>query len=166
MKSKCQWPDCGQKIEHDATLANTKIVCPSCNRDTYLTPEPDLKRSFLSVLKSIFTPLYSIYFDVNAVKPGAASPYKFVLSFARAIYLFFAVLFLIAFVLVLLQLKFVSASDNGTSVSDSWYLFVATHPRIVGTLALAYVWVFVYWAYKITRVLFDIAEYLRQIASK
>lgn len=162
MKSKCQWPDCGQKIEHDDLMANTKCICPTCNRETYLIPEINLK-SFILGLKSILTPLYSIYFDTNAVNPKSSSPYKFVLSFARAIYLVFAAWLLLALVFVLLQLDL---SPTGHGGEGNGFAFIADHPRILGGASLFCMWLFIYWGYKITRVIFDIAEYLRQIAAK
>ena len=35
-KIKCNWPDCGQKIEFDDTHKNTTTSCPACGRETHL----------------------------------------------------------------------------------------------------------------------------------
>ena len=51
-KTKCDWPDCDQNIEFDETLNNTKCVCPSCNRETYLMA--DEKNSSAIIKKDEF----------------------------------------------------------------------------------------------------------------
>ena len=163
MKTKCQWPDCGQKIEYDETMANQKYICPACKREIYLIPQLDLKHAFGAGIKSFFRSLYSVYFDTKAVKPTATSPYQFVMGLARAIYIFVAGWLLVCFILIMLQCHF--ASDNSSETMGLWEQ-IMNYPRLSGTLSCLVAWLVIYWGYKLTRVIFDIAEYLRQIANK
>ena len=169
MKSKCQWPDCGQKFEYDETLAEQKYTCPTCNRITYLIPQVDLKLSMFLAIKNFIISLWSIYFDTKSIKPDLSSPYKFVLAFARTIYIVIASWLLFFVVILLLHLQFTNTTINSSEITAngvSWLDYINSHFRLFVAFIIFNIWLFVYWWYKITSVIFDIAEYLRQIASK
>jgi len=167
MKIKCQWPDCGQKIEFDAAHANQKTLCPACQREIYLVPEKNSFSNFLLTMNSICSSIVSIYLDEKSIIPTKESPYRFILGFAKVCYLTFQSILLFSlsfyFYAVLFNLHLDStSSDSNLSIFDA----VASHPHIFKILISLWLWLVTYWTYKLIRVVFDIAEYLRQIASK
>ena len=161
-KCYCKWPDCKQRMEFGDELKGTKYKCPSCERETYLIPEISIPTQIIKSAESIGEYIICGYFDTDSVNPDNNSPYKFILSFYRIAYLTFAWLIIGLGILTLFNLHY---SDDQSSDSNI-YTFFLLHPKISKITIVLFLWSIGYWGYKTTRVIFDIAEYLRKISNK
>ena len=158
----CKWPDCNQKLEFGDELKGTKYKCPSCERETYLIPKLSTVAQIIKSLKTFGKYIIRGYFDTDSVKPPFDSPYKIILTFYHVAYFIFACMILLAGWLVLLNLHY----GNGQSEDSDIYTFFLLHPKISKITIVLFLWSIGYWGYKTTRVIFDIAEYLRKISNK
>lgn len=143
MKMICSYADCNQPIEYGPEHEGKVLPCPSCGR-ALVFPSKPVGQKILQWIEGFFR----IYFDTASVNPDASSPYIVIIRICCYTYRFIAALLLLS-----LPLAF---CDPHLS-SDARFYF---------PIAAVLAWLLLYLPYKLARVIFDIAEYLRQIKNK
>ena len=182
----CCYPECGKPFTYAEADSGKTYTCPHCNGTLVLAKLP----SFLSkawpaicqwlserwtdlclTMKDVWTkglvPLFNcicqflsdfflIYFDTKALKPDKSSPYHVVIGFIGLVYRIWALIWLMVGLVGILQqfhyLRDISLVNGFNPVG-----------LMLGWIG---VWLLTYLGYKLARVIFDIAEYLRQINNK
>lgn len=146
MRTKCYYSDCGQPIEYPEEYAGKVFPCPVCNRNMIF---PSLN-GFQWLKQTI---LFRIYFDMDSVNPDRNSPYFVINKFLTYLYRLFAIIYLMALPIAL-TITFIDSIREGTYDVIYW------------PFAAIFGWLAFYIYYKLVRIIFDIAEYLRQLTLK
>ena len=164
LKTTCRSPECQQPIEYPAEMGGQPTSCPSCGITLLLPELPFWDRAPWCVLKRIFMWVcyffeglyyslkgcFDVYFDTKSPQPDNTSPYYIVLRFMRTLYNMLATLWLIGMVSFPFSLNY---PDDSSKLVISYFAWVGG-------------WLLFYFGYKLVRVIFDIAEYSRQIAKQ
>ena len=144
MKTQCSYADCNQSFEYGPEYEGKVLPCSACGRPVVFPAKP-----FGQKVADWFKESFRIYFDTNSVNPDASSPYLVVIRVCCYTYRFFAAMLLISLPLTLYCLTPIPSDDG--------FYFPIAHIAA---------WLLLYLPYKLARVIFDIAEYLRQINAK
>jgi hypothetical protein len=152
-------------MEFDDALIGTKYNCPACGRETYLLVENSIlvENPIWLAMEAVGKSVLSWYFDTNSVSPSKKSPYNIIIIFCHGAYVIFSTMMLIVGLLYLLPIEISPSTVNG---GPGYLSFFESHLKLLKLFSIFFVWFSGYWLYKIIRVIFDIAEYLRQLVNK
>lgn len=178
MKTTCDYLNCKQKIEYDKSMSGQVIPCPVCNRPTTL-PKAPLQVSLpkFTGFGKFWSALIDVYFDRKAVAPDKESPYYFIIALVYALYCI-AVVILLASVLIFsifATLGILTAAYFEIRQAHGFSAIIQALLKTCGSPLVSYISIiigtFFFWAaihisYKVTRVIFDIAEYTRLTVPK